>query len=432
MSPACSTSLTSSVNASSLSLTVQSTACFLQYQLITIGSSSPYETSQICSIVDGTHLTLCSGTRGYSQTTAASHASGQLVAAGFSAFHQNATAAWLKDIATALGANLANVLSVGNPANAGYIDLYPPSDAANKIGFVAPPTRSTAVRLQLPSADPAAGQVMACGVPSGSSPPVSTCSWSAPGSMTYPSGSGLPIVSGGASWGTTIAPGAAGHVVRSTGSLWADDQLAFSDLSGNPSTSQVLANFTGTKTSAYCMAGDGTMQAIGGGGGNHGVLDFPAGVADYATGTLIYGPWKFNGNRQNTLYYGANTYTGVRTTTSGDYLVTDDFRLPPTWTGTGITVYLGTVDVDGNGRSVSYTVAIGCTTSGDSALTNADPTFGTAATISYTQGSNVYTEATASLTSIPAACAVNKIARIKLTRGSFTGNHGVYSLSLVW
>ena len=432
MSANCATTLTASVTNSALSLPVASSACFLNYQLVVMGTTPPYETAQICSKPDSTHLTLCTGTRGLNGTTAASHASGQLVSGSLSGLHINALSAWMQAIATALGANLANVLSVGNPANAGYIDLYPPSDAANKIGFVAPPTRSTAVRLQLPSADPAAGQVMACGVPSGSSPPVSTCSWSAPGSMTYPSGSGLPIVSGGASWGTTIAPGAAGHVVRSTGSLWADDQLAFSDLSGNPSTSQVLANFTGTKTSAYCMAGDGTMQAIGGGGGNHGVLDFPAGVADYNTGTLIYGPWKFNGNRQNTLAYGANTYAGVRTTTSGDYLVTEDFRLPPTWTGTGITAYLGTVDIDGNGRSVSYTVAIGCTTSGDSALTNADPTFGTAATISYTQGSNVYTEATASLTSIPAACAVNKIARIKLTRGSFTGNHGVYSLSLVW
>ena len=397
MSPACSTSLTSSVNASSLSLTVQSTACFLQYQLITIGSSSPYETSQICSIVDGTHLTLCSGTRGYSQTTAASHASGQLVAAGFSAFHQNATAAWLKDIATALGANLANVLKVGDPTSAGSIDLYPPNDTTHPIGWQAPATRSTQVRLVLPSADPS-GQVLTCATPSGS-PPVSACTWtSAGGSMTYPSGTGIAQVSSGASWGTTLS------LVTTVGGTGSDTSV--------PTEQAVREAITAVET------------------GVHGDIDIPAGSMDSGS-AVVTGMWKFGSNGLAPLVYGGVSYYGIKTTASAEYFRAD-FRLPSTWTGSGVTVKMATIDVDGNSRSISYTAAIGCTANGDNVYNTQEPTYGSTATLSGTQASNGLTELSASLSSIPAACTAGAQARLKIIRGSFTGNHGVYDVSLVW
>ena len=70
----------------------------------------------------------------------------------------------------------AKVLQSGDPAVAGWVDLYPPSDAVNSVGFVAPATRSTKLRLKLPATDPA-GQVQICGSPGSN---VSTCTWMTP------------------------------------------------------------------------------------------------------------------------------------------------------------------------------------------------------------------------------------------------------------
>ena len=85
----CATTLTASASNSTLSLQVASSACFLVDQIVVLGTSAPYETSQVCAKPDSTHLTLCAGTRGLSGTTAASHVSGQLVSGSLSAYHIN-------------------------------------------------------------------------------------------------------------------------------------------------------------------------------------------------------------------------------------------------------------------------------------------------------------------------------------------------------
>jgi len=71
-------------------------------QIVVLGTSAPYETSQVCAKPDSTHLTLCAGTRGLSGTTAASHVSGQLVSGSLSAYHINSLSAWMIDMATKL------------------------------------------------------------------------------------------------------------------------------------------------------------------------------------------------------------------------------------------------------------------------------------------------------------------------------------------
>lgn len=119
MTPNCATKLSGAVDAAALSLAVDSSTCFAANQLVTIGSASPYETVQICSIPDSTHLTLCAGTRGL-VGAAASHASRQTVAGGLSAYNVNALRVWMQDIASKLGANLANVVKNADPTKTGY------------------------------------------------------------------------------------------------------------------------------------------------------------------------------------------------------------------------------------------------------------------------------------------------------------------------
>ena len=264
MSANCATTLTASASNSTLSLQVASSACFLVDQVVVLGTSAPYESSQVCAKPDSTHLTLCPGTRGLSGTTAASHVSGQLVSGSFSAYHINSLSAWMIDVATKLGANLVNVapatrtvnghalssnvtvsasdittgilpdaqlpsdvLKTGDPATAAFIDLYPPSDSANSAGFQAPATRSTKLRMQLPSADPSGGQVLSCGTPSST---LSTCSWYTPATIT----------------GSSVLKGSSGSAVAA----------AYAD---------VVGLFGSGSCSGY-LKSDGTCSTVTGGG----------------------------------------------------------------------------------------------------------------------------------------------------------------------
>ncbi len=68
--------------------------------------------------------------------------------------------------------------------------------------------------------------------------------------MVYP-GAGLPISTGSA-WGTSLTAGAAGHVVRSTGSAYADSAILTADL---PSVNNV-------RLCEYAILGNGTAGAL--------------------------------------------------------------------------------------------------------------------------------------------------------------------------
>lgn len=67
-------------------------------------------------------------------------------------------------------------LNVGDGTSDGYVDLYPANDTTNSIGFTTS-TRTSKLRLRLPSSDPATGQVLSCAAPSNG---VSTCGWITP------------------------------------------------------------------------------------------------------------------------------------------------------------------------------------------------------------------------------------------------------------
>ena len=288
MSPNCATTLTASVTNSALSLPVASSACFLANQVVILGTTAPYETAQVCSKPDSTHLTLCSGSRGLNGTTAASHASGQLVSGGLSGQNINALAAWLKDIATALGANLANVLTVGSPAAAGYLDLYPPTDATNSAGFQAPATRSTKLRLVLPSADPTAGQVLACGAPSST---LSTCSWVTP-------------ASGGTVYYQTVKAGGSAQTQRSALNLIAGSNVTVScaDNSGAGSTDCTVASTaTGGGSSAkYAAAISGTSTSITAATHGLGSTVVVSGCKD-GSGAALWPDWSVDGSGNVTV-----------------------------------------------------------------------------------------------------------------------------------
>lgn len=225
-------------------------------------------------------------------------------------------------------------------------------------------------------------------------------SWQAAGGSA-PSGTGVAIVSSG-SWGTTLP---------------------------------LVTTVNGSSTDSQIPTAKAVYTAASAGAG--GSIDFGIGSMDAAQGSLV-GVWKKNGSASPPGIYGGNYYTSAIMGTSGDFLVTN-FRLPKSWTGTGVTVYLATIDMDGNGRAISYTVQIGCTNTGDSVYLT-DPTFGSTATLSGTQGSNSLLELTASLP-LPANCTSGggngsgslKQARLKLIRtGAWTGNHGVNDVALSW
>ena len=173
--------------------------------------------------------------------------------------------------------------------------------------------------------------------------------------------------------------------------------------------------------SATGTPGTWTQFAVSTGGG---FIDLPAG--GISSGNLA-GIW--NDNR--------NGFGGIGTSLpSIKFEITGDesrasFRLPPNWTGTGVTVRMTGKDQDGNSGTISYNVQLGCLASGDSALS--DPTFGTALVVSGTQGMNLTLEMSNSPLNIPPKCVANALARLILTRNTgYTGNHGIADVMLTW
>jgi hypothetical protein len=69
------------------------------------------------------------------------------------------------------------------------------------------------------------------------------------GGAVYPSGSGIPIVTGGTAWGTTLAGGTAGHYIRDNGTAWVSSTIQASDV---PTLNQ---NTTGNAATATNLAG---------------------------------------------------------------------------------------------------------------------------------------------------------------------------------
>ena len=415
--------LTSSVNNSTSTWPISDCLGYLAGNIITVDSEKA-RVSAVGASSGPCNLTVVRGT--FSGYPAASHSSGGAVHLYIEDVQFNVLAAWIKAIGNwaenlstggastngtsgqvltsngggGFGTPLTvgtDLLAPGSGTSAGYIDVYPPNDTTHPVGWQAPATRSTQVRLVLPSADPA-GQVLTCATPSGS-PPVSACTWtSAGGSMTYPSGTGIAQVAGGASWGTTLS------LVTTVGVTGSDTSV--------PTEQAVREAITAVET------------------GVHGDIDLPAGSMDSGS-VYVTGTWKFGSNGLTPQVYGGVSYYGIKTTASSEYFRAD-FRLPSTWTGSGVTVKMATIDVDGNPRTVTYTAEIGCTANGDNVYNTQEPTYGSTATLTGTQASNGLTELSASLSSIPAACTAGAQARLKIIRGSFSGNHGVYDVSLVW
>lgn len=292
----------------------------------------------------------------------------------------------------------ATTAQVGDGTTAGYVELYPPNDAVDAFVLKAPSSRATKLTLLVPSGDPTSGQVISCGTPSAG---VSTCSWAANGggSMVYPSGTGVAQVSGGTAWGTT---------------------LGVSTVVSVSSTDSELPTAKSVYTAISSISPSGT----------HGDLDFPAGSTNTGN-AYIQSVWKHGTNGLPPAIYGGVSYFGILTSTTSDYWRVD-FRLPQTWTGTGVTAKMAVFDKDGNARTVSYTAQIGCTASGDNVYNTQEPTYGSAATLSGSQAANSLLELSASLSSIPAGCTAGKMARLKIIRGSFSDDHGIFDATLTW
>jgi len=92
-----SSTLSTSINNSTLTVIVASGTSFIAKELITIDN----EQMIICSISTNT-FTICTGTRGYGGTSAASHTSGVAVRGNVAAYHHNALKAEIKAIETRL------------------------------------------------------------------------------------------------------------------------------------------------------------------------------------------------------------------------------------------------------------------------------------------------------------------------------------------
>lgn len=108
------TQLNGSINSSTLTVVVDSATNLCAPGVVTVGS----ERMKVCSIASNT-LTICSGGRGFDNSTAASHSDNDVVSAFVPAYQLNRLAAEIKAIATALGVNLTNVLP--DPGSAGIV-----------------------------------------------------------------------------------------------------------------------------------------------------------------------------------------------------------------------------------------------------------------------------------------------------------------------
>jgi hypothetical protein len=106
-----STTLSSNINASTLTVPVASAINLCAPGTITIGS----ERMKICSIVGNT-LTICADGRGWDGSTAASHTSGDTVSAFVPAYWLNRMAAEIMAVQGALGIEMTNVLADPNTA----------------------------------------------------------------------------------------------------------------------------------------------------------------------------------------------------------------------------------------------------------------------------------------------------------------------------
>lgn len=102
-----SSTLSSGIDASTLSVPVVAGAQFIAHEIVTIDD----EQMQICSIQTNT-LTICTGKRGFGGTTAAVHSSGAAVDGNVAAWHHNALSAEVRATQTALGASLSNVVKM--------------------------------------------------------------------------------------------------------------------------------------------------------------------------------------------------------------------------------------------------------------------------------------------------------------------------------
>jgi hypothetical protein len=97
--------LTSNIDASTLSIPVADGTRFVAYEVITIDS----EQMVVCSVAGNT-LTICTGTRGFDWTDPATHNKGAAVRGQITAWHHNAMSEEVKAVETALGVNLGNVV----------------------------------------------------------------------------------------------------------------------------------------------------------------------------------------------------------------------------------------------------------------------------------------------------------------------------------
>lgn len=320
-------------------------------------------------------------------------------------------------------------ITLSNGSDDGYVKVCPVADSTHCVTLKSPASRSTDLVVRLPSSDPSGTQYLACGSPSSG---VSTCSWSSSGGgMTYP-GAGLPISTGSA-WGASLTPGSAGHVVRSTGTAYADAQLAFSDLSGNATSAQVLGGFTGTKDSSHCTAGDGTMVSCAGGGSGNATMtiDLPAGGVSSGA---ISGPWNLGGSGGGGNAY----YRGLDFSNSGTPSYKAVFRLPANFdkTKTVSIVVTGGNYNSGLGGSVGLNVKMACFGAGQA--TYSDPTYGTAASVSITQtADSKMVEGTASSLPLVAACDSKVMASVLVSRDNTVGGNladifTVYDVALTY
>lgn len=148
---ACSASestLSTALDSTSTTVTVASSASFCQYQMIQIDN----ERMVICSVGSGT-LTLCTGTRGFDGTSAASHRSGTAVRGLVGRYHHNRMREEVQAIETALGANLVNIPTLSSEFT-----------VAGQI----PKAVTSSGRVMEPSTCKEVGGVFSCG--SGTSP----------------------------------------------------------------------------------------------------------------------------------------------------------------------------------------------------------------------------------------------------------------------
>jgi hypothetical protein len=101
--------LTSNIDAATLSIPVADGTRFVANEVITIDS----EQMVVCSVAGNT-LTICTGTRGFDWTDPAPHSVGAAVRGQVTAWHHNAMSEEVKAVENALGVNLGNVALAGH------------------------------------------------------------------------------------------------------------------------------------------------------------------------------------------------------------------------------------------------------------------------------------------------------------------------------